>query len=152
MIRRAALLMVFSLLLVTMGPNAQGSKVEERRTERVVQESYESPMPGVPGVLRVGVCGGFGLPATGCIDLHQKPHERYLNLELKDSSGQTAYAEVYGSRNENLIATVCGATQEPISIDRAMEIRVFVFATGASALCPGAATEGTLTATFSNRP
>ena len=128
---------------------AQAGGSKRHGSRRTIIAPYDAPIIGVPVLLRVGQCGG--MPSTGCADFVQEPTERFMDLQIFDEAGLPAYAEIYSSKNENLLASVCGGTDDPLAISRDMKIQVFVFATGPAALCAGTATTGTMQVIFSSR-
>jgi hypothetical protein len=135
-------------------PADAGKKRKKKRIKRVMELSYTEPAYGTAGIglcFQGSSCLFYGPPA---------PKEKFFSVEIEDSLGQAVNASVIQDTNEdgNYLATddltvhICGATEEPIEIEPKKEVAVWVWqGPGVNPPCPGGASSGTATATFSNR-
>lgn len=114
------------------------------RTEREVSQQYSVPA----GAFLVSVDLNFCVGEGSCLTFIPDRSERYVEISISDGTGTPAPFRV----EINGIADVfCGETTGSLSIEHATAVNVSAFA-GAVPDCPGVATEGTATATFSNLP
>lgn len=147
------------MLLALVAPGLLASPVTAGKKKRPpkprkIELSYAAPAYGTAGA---GVCFQgesclfFGPPVK---------KERFFSVEIVDDLGTAVYASVIQDTNEdgNYLATddltvpICGETEEPIEIERAKPVSVWVWqGPGADAACPGGASSGTATATFSSK-
>lgn len=136
-------------------PAAQaGKKKAPKRTERVAEASYQGPAIGAAGR---GICS----PGTlGCFPFGASATEKYVSIEIADTVPSGVFASVTqdldGDNFADTTVDICGTTPEPVQIEPGIEVTVFLWegpgVTTAGNPCPGGATQGTITATFSNLP
>jgi hypothetical protein len=122
-----------------------------RPQKRVIELPYAEAAIGAAGAgvcLQGSSCLFFGAPAPG---------ERHFAVEIEDDLGQPAPASVIQDTNgdgnylvtDDLTVGICGATEEPVELEPGKPVSVWVWRAGATPPCPGTATSGTATATFS---
>lgn len=149
----AAVAAVAALLVVAVGPpSAEAGKAKKKKVERTA----EAPYVGATGVRGVqdSPCAGEPL---GCVRFAIEPGERFVSLEVADATGEDVWASVYiygYSDGTDSHEHVCGKSDSPLSIGPGVEELVVVITQttgGATNPCAGAATQGTVTAVFSNR-
>ncbi|HEV2756446.1 MAG TPA: hypothetical protein VG318_11800 [Actinomycetota bacterium] len=145
--------MVFGALAL---PQAQAGKKKKapKRTERVMEASYQGPAVGVAG-------GGICSPNTlGCFGFPLGAGERYINVDIVDTVPAGVFASVTQDLDGDTFADtsvdICGSSAEPIQVEEGYEVTVFLWegpgVTTDGAPCPGVVTQGTITATISNLP
>lgn len=145
-----------ALLAVTLlvGSLAGPAEAKKPRTERTAEASYDHPALGVPGV--AATCTPDG---GGCVIFTAHTHERYVSVQIEDSLGTAVYARVSvdgdGDRTFESRHAICGATKEALRIPPGANVLVWISA-GPDPFqeppCPGGASSGIITATFSNQP
>lgn len=155
--RTIAVALTAALILGVTGLPAdagKGKKKKKKKIKRVMELSYTEPAYGTAGLglcFQGSSCLFYGPPA---------PKEKFFSVEIEDSLGQDVYASVIQDTNEDgsylatddLTVHICGATEEPIEIEPKKEVTVWVWqGPGLDPPCPGLASSGTATATFSNR-
>ncbi len=127
------------------------------RSQRVVSENYTGPSPvastDVAG-LYASACtaGGPQDPwETSCLRFDLEPTDRFIRLEIEDSSRRPVYGIVWDDNNE-WVMSFCGTTKKPIPSPGGDSIYVEVVAATTKDGCyPSAVTQGTVTATFTRR-
>ena len=148
-ILKKTLLVVLAAALVAgafVGPAEAGKKKPKKVTREVVFE-YLCPCVGQYqlGGITGGTNLGGGVFAVGA--------ESYITGVAEDTTGQAVGVKLMqdtdGDGFNNLLGTFCGETEEPIVINPALEMRVFV---GDPEICVGAAAGGSITFTLSNLP
>ena len=140
-----AMLLVGSLTV----PAHAGKKAKPRKLEI----KYTEPAHGTHGV---GVC----FEGTSCAFFGDPMlKERFISVTVEDDLGTDVYATVIQDTNEDgnylaaddLAVGFCGSTEEPVEIEPDKGVSVWVWqGPGASPPCPGVASAGTITATFTN--
>lgn len=146
----APVTMVVLLALALGAPVAEAGKPKKK--ERTVQEVYVGAT-GVRGV-QDSPCAG---EPVGCIRFPIEPGERFVTIEVTDAAGGNVWASVYAygySDGTDLHEHVCGTSESPIRLAPGVDELVVVITQttgGATNACDGAATQGTVTAVFSNR-
>lgn len=148
--KRSFIIAILAILIVgSIAVTADAKKKKPRRVERQATAAYDTPMPGVAGVHEVGYCGS---PNTGCAQFPTGAHDRFAMFEISDASGLPPTAAVHKSPSEPPIAVFCGKTEEPIAIPAGGVTVTIHVGPSPENICQGAATSGTVTATFSNLP
>ena len=119
------------------------------KVERVVEFEYQCPCAGL---FQLGGLTG-GDPNLGGGPFTLGPGEVYLTAVATDAAGQKIAVDINqdldGDGGNNSVGGFCGETTEPIALTEGLEVRVFV---GDPTICPGPATQGTITFTLSNMP
>jgi hypothetical protein len=130
-------------------PASAGKKAKSRKAEL----KYSEPAHGTAGVgvcLQGASCAFFGPPLG---------KEKTISVTVEDDLGTPVYASVMQDTNEDgnflaaddLTVHFCGETAEPVEIEPGKDVSVWVWqGPGANPPCPGAASSGTITATFSS--
>ena len=147
--RSIAGIMIAVLLVIGAGtPVAAGKKAKPRKMEI----SYTEPAYGTTGIglcFQGSSCAFFGDPIG---------KEKFVSVTVRDDLGTDVYASVIQDTNEDgaylatddLTVHFCGETEEPIELEPNKAVSVWVWqGPGANPPCPGAASAGTVTATFS---
>ena len=137
------------LIVGSISAAADAGRKKVRKTERQATATYDTPMPGVAGVHEVGFCG---TPSVGCAQFATGADDRYAMFEIADASGLPPTAAVHVSPSEPPLAVFCGKTEEPIKIPAGGVTVTVHVGPSPENICLGAATSGTVTATFSNLP
>lgn len=149
--KRIAVLILSAVLLTTLAGGVDAKK-KPRRVSRQATANYDTPAPGLSGGPWAGNCGS---PSTGCTVFGTGAGESYASFVIEDASGQATSGSVWRGSGTNLelLAQFCGETTEPVQIPAGESITVTAH-TGPSPsnTCPGVATSGAVTATFSNLP
>jgi len=97
-------------------------------------------------------------------EFQRRSNERLLGLverhrrAIEDDLGQPVPASVIQDTNgdgsflvtDDLTVGICGATDEPVEIEPGKAVSVWVWRAGVNPPCPGTASSGTATATFSS--
>jgi hypothetical protein len=121
--------------------SAQKKKKKVKKVERVVEHVYEAPAIG-------SGTGACLRPTNSCGDIGVAMTERYVKVEVVDSSGTKVRFSV--QQDGKSLGAYCGTTgDEPIEVAPGGQLTVFPWTAGT---CPGVATQGTITATLSNLP
>lgn len=142
-------------LVVAVAGAAAGVPAEAAKRakpkKRSVELAYTEPALGAAGAgvcLQGSSCLFYGAPAAG---------EKLFSVVVEDDLGQPVPGSVIQDTNgdgsflvtDDLTVGFCGATDEPVEIEPGKAVSVWVWRAGASPPCPGTATSGTATATFS---
>jgi hypothetical protein len=141
--------LVAAVCLAAAGLPAEARK-RPKPQKRTIELAYTEPAAGAAGIgvcLQGSSCLFYGGPAPG---------ESHFGVVIEDDLGQPVPASVIQDTNEdgNFLVTddltvgICGATEEPIEIEPGKAVSVWVWRAGANPPCPGTATAGTATATF----
>jgi hypothetical protein len=156
--RFVALGLVAGLVLGALSTPATAKKKKKKRpkrVERTVEHAYQLPSPGIPGV--VGIClAAAGVSESACIDIPTGNDDRYVSVDVTDTSGQTPYGILAQDSDQaspglEIFAEFCGKTESPVAITPGLPLRVSLYA-GPAPNCMGVATSGTITAKLSNLP
>ena len=119
---------------------------EAKKAKRVTRtETHDYSASG--GFEAVAVTTTICAQESACLVLTPKRKEKYVSLQIADTSGTPAPFSV--SVNE-ASSVHCGETFQPVFTNGEREIPVTIL--GASQACSGVGTTGTVTATFSNLP
>lgn len=143
--------LVVALACVAMGVPAGAAK-RPKPKKRTMELPYTEPAVGAAGAgvcLQGSSCLFYGPPAAG---------EKLFSVVIEDDLGQPVPASVIQDTNgdgsflvaDDLTVGICGATDEPVEIEPGKAVSVWVWRAGANPPCPGTATSGTATATFSS--
>ncbi len=132
-------------------PSAEAAKKKKKAKPRTFEGTYEMPAQGVAGL--VGGCVG----GQGCVGIPLLKNESFMQLEIQDQLGQDVYASVGqnvdGDQFTEIIANVCGATEEAIPVEPGFEVTVFVWeGPGTRPPCAGVSSSGKVIATLSATP
>lgn len=157
--KRSILSVILAVLLVAgfvgevAGASADQKKKKKKRVERTATADYL----GFSG-LRGAAEGACDIPPLGCVVMPVEKGEKFVSVEITDAAGEPVWASVYiygysapGDAHEH----VCGASESPFALASGLEELVVIVTqttAGATSPCTGAATTGTVTATFSNLP
>jgi hypothetical protein len=155
-VRRALTVLVALILLVgaLAAPGAEAKKRKKKPSRtRTVETTYSEPAVGTAGI---GVC----FQGSSCVFVEPVKGERYASVEITDEFGLPVYASIIQdtSGDGNYLATddstthICGKTTEPLEIEPST-VTVWIWqGPGAVPPCPGLASSGTVTTTFSKSP
>ena len=147
-----ALWTLCAVVVASMGAPAIAGK-KKKRVERTAEGAYVAV--AVPRGVTDTPC-----PAdqVGCVILPVEKGERFVEVEIIDASGQDVWASVYiygYSDGTDGHEHICGKSDGPLQLGPGVtELVVIVTQTtgGATNPCAGAASQGTVSATFSNLP
>ncbi|HVM33896.1 MAG TPA: hypothetical protein VM784_00950 [Actinomycetota bacterium] len=152
--RTLAVLLAFGLVggALAAGPAEAKKKKKKKpkRVERVIKSEYQAPAIGSGS----GVCFR---PTNSCGDLPIGLHEKFVKVEIADTTGLPVYfnlgqdtdPDTFGT--EKSYGSFCGSTgDEAIKILPGYPLVVFPWLLGPT--CPSVGTSGTVTATVSNLP
>lgn len=147
--RKLLVIAVVAGLLVASVASANAAKKKApKKTTRVAEASYVAPAYFYWAPTGDNV-GGVKFP-TGA-------GESYVSIEISDSAGMDVSASVgQDPEGDNTVSTTpfCTSTEEPVPIEPGLEVTVFVYVGPCTSPSPAPAfaTQGTVTATFSNLP
>ena len=141
-------------LAVTLCVGALALPAEARKPKaqkRVIELPYAEAAVGAAGAgvcFQGSSCLFYGAPAAG---------EKHFAVEIEDDLGQPVPASVIQDTNgdgnflvtDDLTVGICGATDEPVELEPGKAVSVWVWRAGVNPPCPGTASSGTATATFS---
>lgn len=145
----AALAAALLAVSVQAAPAEAGKK--KKKVERVEEKTYVGAT-GVRGA-QDSPCAG---EPVGCAVFTVEPGERYVSIDVADATGDDVWASVYVygySDGTDVHEHVCGRSDAPFALTPGLEELVVITTqttAGATNPCPGPATQGTITATFSN--
>ena len=135
-------LVLGAILAPVAGAARKAKKVKTTRTETA---DYTTSGSAAAPIGVATVCA----QSQGCLTFVAQSKEEYVTFTVTDATGTPAPFLV--SLDGATTSTYCGATDRPVWLNRATEIEVLI-ATVAVPDCPGVATSGSLSATFSNLP
>lgn len=136
---------------VQVGPAEAGKK--RKKTERTEERQYVGAT-GVRGA-QDSPCAG---EPVGCVVFPVEPGERFVSIDVADASGDDVWASVYVygySDGTDIHEHVCGSSEGSLALAKGLEELVVVTTqttAGVTNPCAGPATQGTVTAVFSNVP
>lgn len=136
---------------VQVGPAEAGKK--KKKVERTEERAYV----GATGVRGAQDSPCVGEP-VGCVVFPIEPGERFVSIDVADASGDDVWASVYVYGYTDGTDThehVCGSSDGPLTLTAGLkELVVITTQTtgGVTNPCPGPATQGAVTAVFSNLP
>jgi hypothetical protein len=144
-VRKGLLLVMVAALCIGSIASAEAKK--SRKISRVAEATYAAPayFQWAPTGDNIG---GASFPTTAA--------ERFISIEIEDTSGLDVSAAVgQDPENDGTVdnTAFCTKTDKPLPISPGLPVTVFVFV-GPCTSPPGPAfaTQGTITATFSNQP
>jgi hypothetical protein len=145
-------LIVSALVLGLLATAAVAPAYAGKRKQRVAKGTYENPAIGIPGVVGTSSAGGAFEFAVGA-------KESFIDIQITDDGGQSVTATLSQDTDPStpsweIFATICGETEEPLTIEPGVAVRVSVYTMPGpeQPTCTGPATSGTIKATFSNLP
>ena len=151
--RSFTVLLAISLVAGVVGFIPEAGAAKKKKVERTEERDYVG-FSGFRGAVE-GSCEG---EPVGCVVFAIEPGERFVSVEITDQAGEPVWASVYlygytdgATPHEH----VCGASDGPLALGRGVEELVVVITQttgGATSPCTGAATTGTVSATFANLP
>ena len=153
--RSLVMFMVIGLIFGSIATAEAGKKRKPKKVERTVELAYQTPSPGMSGVF--GACMAvLGVDGTACIDVPISGSEAFVSVSVTDATGQPTNFDLAQDSDSaqpgfEIFASGCGETSEAIPVTPGLPVRVSVSALGGPD-CPGAATTGSVSATFSNLP
>lgn len=145
----AALAAALLVVSVHAAPAEAGKK--KKKVERVEERMYV----GATGVRGASDSPCAGEP-VGCVVFPVEAGERFVSIDVADASGDDVWASVYiygYSDGSDVHEHVCGRSDGPLALTPGLEELVVITTQttgGATNPCAGPATQGTITATFSN--
>ncbi|MGH2735819.1 MAG: hypothetical protein ACRDKZ_09585 [Actinomycetota bacterium] len=146
----AGLVAVLALGLFAAAVEAKPRKKKPKGIERTQEWEYQAPAFGSG----TGVCLR---PTNSCADFVPVKGEKFMTVEITDATGVPVYFSVAQDTDPDAVGSekdlgeFCGKTEKPIKrFATGAQITVFPWSVGSSD-CPGIATQGVVTATFSNR-
>lgn len=153
--RSLVLMMIVGMIFGSIATAEAAKKKKPKKVERTVEVAYQTPSPGISGLL--GACMAvLGVDGTACIDVPIGGDEAFVSVSVTDATGRPTNFDLAqdsdaGRPGFEIFASGCGETTEPIAVTPGLAVRVSVTAIGGPD-CPGVATTGTISATFSNLP
>lgn len=150
--RKTIVLGLVATLVVGSAGVPAGAAKRPKPKKRSMELSYTEPALGAAGAgvcLQGSSCLFYGPPAAG---------EKLFQVVIEDDLGHPVPASVIQDTNgdgnflvtDDLTVGICGATEDPVEIEPGKAVSVWVWRAGANPPCPGTATSGTATATFSS--
>ena len=129
-----------------------GAAKRPKPKKRSIELKYTESALGAAGAgvcLQGSSCLFYGPPAAG---------EKLFEVVIEDDLGRPVPASVIQDTNgdgsflvtDDLTVGICGATEDPVEIEPGKPVSVWVWRAGVNPPCPGTATSGTATATFSS--
>ncbi|MFN2389760.1 MAG: hypothetical protein ABR575_09190 [Actinomycetota bacterium] len=144
--------LVMGLLVGSYGAPAEAKKKKKpKKVTRVVEGSYDAP-----ALVIAGACAQDG--AIGCVSFLATPKEKWVTVDITDSSGMAVTASVQQDTNGDgqedvVLGEFCGKSEEPILIDPTYPVDVWVEnIPSPSSGCAAVATNGQVKLTLSNLP
>ncbi len=149
--RKTTVVGLVAVLACAAGSMPAGA-AKRAKPKRTMEMPYSEAAIGAAGAgvcLQGSSCLFFGPPARG---------EKRFAVVIEDDLGQPVPASVIQDTNgdgnflvtDDLTVGICGSTDEPVEIEPGKAVSVWVWRAGANPPCPGTATSGTATATFSS--
>ncbi len=149
--RKTIVLGLAAAVAVAAAGSPAGAAKRPKPKKRAIELTYTEPAYGTAGLgvcFQGASCLFYGPPAPG---------ETRFSVVIEDDLGQPVPASVIQDTNEDgsylvsddLTVDICGATDEPIEMEPGKAVSVWVWRAGANPPCPGTATSGTATGTFS---
>jgi hypothetical protein len=144
---------VAALLVAGVGAVPAEAGKKKKKVERTEERQYVGAT-GVRGA-QDSPCAGEPL---GCVVFPIEPGERFVSVDVADASGDDVWASVYiygYSDGTDVHEHICGSSEAPLALAKGLEELVVITTQttgGVTNPCPGPATQGTVTAVFSNVP
>ena len=148
--RRTTALIAAVLVAATIAAPAHAGKKPKSRSMEIAYTEAAHGTHGVGVCFQGASCAFFGDPLL---------KERFVSVSVEDDLGTDVFASVIQDTNEDgnylaaddLTVHFCGETAEPVEIEPDKSVAVWVWqGPGANPPCPGAASSGTITATFTS--
>lgn len=131
---------------------ASGSDAKRKpRSQRVVELPYEFGSGGLVEANNTWWCVGMSAPVPrSCVDFPTGSKDRFVNLEITDSSGLPVPAVVeIEDPLQPFKEPICGGTAGPIEVRPGLAVLVWINVRSVTVPCPGTGTTGVVTAVFS---
>lgn len=146
--RYLVVLLALTMIVTAMGSAQAGKKKAPKKVTREETAEYFAPAYFSWNPTGAHNIGGVSFP-TGL-------GENFVSVEIEDATGMPVSAAVgQDPEGDGTVTTTdfCTSTEEPLPIEPGLEVVVFVFV-GPCTAPPGPAfaTQGTVTATFTNIP
>ncbi len=146
--RYLVVLLALSMVVAAMTSAHAGKKKAPKKTTRVESADYFAPAYFSWNPTGEHNIGGVSFPTTLT--------DNFVSIEIEDTTGQPVSAAAgQDTEGDGTVTTTdfCTSTEEPLPIEPGLEVVVFVFV-GPCTSPPGPAfaTQGTVTATFTNIP
>ena len=150
---RKSVILLAGILVASV---AWSAAAEAKAGPRTQQATYSTPAAGLAGQGAFGACSsedGFG-----CVSFFTSKSDKHVTIKITDTSGQPVFATVvqekssaggYDPLQGNQKGSFCGKTKKPITITGGQALQVFLYEGPGPDGCPGVATQGVVTATFS---
>jgi hypothetical protein len=145
------------IVVLLIGPLVVGillGQAAARPAKRVRTQAYMSPAVGVTPVHPYGtaVCnqGGVAGGNRGCVTFVARPVERFVSIEIVDTTGLPVPAFIQWDEEDNLdkLVPFCGKTKKPLLIRGTVTVWLYPYRSPNLPMCAGTATTGEVTATF----
>ena len=140
-----------------MAVSFQAQPADAGKKKKKIERTEERDYVGATGVRGAQDSPCAGEP-VGCVVFPVEPGERFVSIDVADAAGDDIWASVYiygYSDGTDTHEHVCGRSESPLALAEGLEELVVITTqttAGATNPCPGPATQGTVTATFSNIP
>ena len=141
--------------VVVAGLGGSPVQAKKKGVRRVEVRHYDGPMIGTASTYYT--C----MYEYGCVDFSTYGGERSVTFNIKDAAGLPVYAQVgqwvVAAPNNYIddedMVSFCGKTTRPFRIDpKKGDLTVFIWEAGGPVpACPGVATAGDVTATFTKK-
>jgi hypothetical protein len=140
--------LIAGLLAGSMASAEAGKKKAPKKTTRVAEATYIAPARLYWAPTGENIGGAVFPTGAG---------ESYVTIEIADDAGMDVSAAVgQDPEGDGTVSATsfCTSTEEPLAIQPGVEVTVFVYVGPCTdpAPAPAFATQGTITATFSNLP
>ncbi|MDQ4023877.1 MAG: hypothetical protein M3217_00075 [Actinomycetota bacterium] len=155
--RRTTALVAVGVTAALFAVGVQAGPAEAGKKKKKVERTEERQYVGATGVRGAQDSPCAGEP-VGCVVFPIQPGERFVSLEVADAAGDDVWASVYVygySDGTDAHEHVCGSSESPLALTQGLEELVVITTQttgGATNPCAGPATQGTVTAVFSNVP
>ena len=143
-------LMLIGSLLFGMTTTSAAKKKAKKRTQRVVVMTYDRPSAGVIGPEPVMIGSPVGAPGGQQIPV--MPNERYIKIEVTDTSGQKVAGRI-AQVSYSTFGPFCGAHTKPVKLrDTSPILGIYAFNGTCQDGTPSVMTTGKIRITLSNVP
>ena len=140
-------------------PMAEAKKKKPKKYSRTAEASYTTPPVGVSAsVAGTSAGGGYcaGFPGD-CVSFPTTAKDKYVKIKVDDSSGTNVVGyidqgDTTGDGVGDLVHRFCGEHAVSVPITAGVPVGVNIYSGTCDESNPSAATTGTVTATFSNKP
>ena len=141
--------------VVAAGLGGSPVQAQKKSRPRVEVRHYDGPIIGTPSTYYSCV------ESYGCVDFTPSLRERKVSFKIEDGAGLPVYAQVGQwdlsgpdpTIDDKDMMSFCGKTTRPFRIDpKKGDLMVMIWeASGPVPDCPGIATQGDVTATFTRK-